>query len=225
MNFSRLVLSGWLIALAFGLLGCASQESVTVATLRGVMRGSLLPQTDGSPPQLDSRFRYLRVQYNQLPAVYMALGFVDVQANHSIQTWYSADGEVIQLHDGRIVGTVGIPHDWTNVKFSALPSWNELASGKPLTYTRQRDSKVGYAYNTTDTVQAVRHGATTQFPSTAPQLPETAWWVEETTPALPTAYVAVLPTIDGPTWVYSYQCLTPQVCLSMQPWPPAFTGP
>lgn len=155
----------------------------------------------------------------------MALGFVDVQASHAIETWYTADGEVIQLRDGRVVGTVGLPHNWANVKLSALPSWNDLASGKPIAYTRQRDSKVGYAYNTTDTIQAVLHSATSQLPSAAPQLPDTAWWVEETTSALPAAYVAVLPTAHGPAWIYSYQCLTPQVCLSMQPWPPAFTRP
>lgn len=209
------------------LSGCASQESPAVATLRHLAQGTLLPSPHGNSHQLDRRFQYLRVQYNKLPSVYMALGYVDYQGSYTVQTWYSADGEVIQLAEGRVIGTVGLPHDWSHVNISALPRWSTLANGQPATYSRQRDSQVGYVYNEVDRVQAVRRpaDAASPLPPTAPQLPATAWWVEETTPALPTAYVAVLPTASGPQWVYSYQCLTPQVCLGMQPWPPAFTGP
>ena len=181
-----------------------------MATLRGVMGGGLLPQSDGSAPRLDKRFQYLRVQYNQQPAVYMALGFVDIRSGHAVQTWYSADGEVIQLIDGRITGTTGLPFDWANVQLSKLPSFDELADGRPLTYSRHRDNKAGYAYNLTDTIQAIRKGANaiSQLPDNTPPLPSNIWWVEETTAALPAAVVAVLPTANGSTWVYSYQCLS-----------------
>lgn len=219
----------WCLVAALVLSGCASQESPIAATFSHIAHGTLLSPKDTTPPTLDKRYRYLRVQYNQLPAVYMVLGYLDSQDTQSVETWYSADGEVIQLREGRIVGTAGLPYDWAHVKLSALPNWGELANGQPMAYTRQRDSRVGYAYNVTDHIEVVRPSGTSaalQFPATAPRLPDTAWWVQETTSALPAAYVAVLPTANGPTWVYSYQCLTPQVCLSMQPWPPAFSyGP
>lgn len=192
------------------------------------MRGNLLPKFDGNMPQLNSSLRYLRVQYNQLPAIFMVLGFVDGQPDHAIETWYSADGEVIQLQNGRLVGTAGLPHDWANVKFTALPQWNALAAGERANYLRQRDSKTNYAYSLTDHVQAIRSPgpSAAQFPYELPALPSTAWWVEETTADLPAAFIAVLPRANNShAWVYSYQCITPQACLRMQPWPPASSGP
>lgn len=205
-------------------MGCASQESPLVATISGLTRNS---DNQKNLPALSTQFKYLRVQYNQLPAVYMVLGYVDTKESQTIQTWYSADGEVIKLEEGRIVGTVGLPHDWSQVKLSGLPSWKVLSSGQPASYSRQRDTKMGYAYSVLDNVQVNLRSANAHspLPPTAPQLPSTAWWVEESTSALPTAYIAVIPEKNDLLWVYSYQCLSPQACLSMQLWPPTFIGP
>lgn len=224
-----LVNAGYLcIVAAVALPGCAVQESPAIETLRNLVQGTMLPLPSGSAPHLNPRFQYLRVQYNSHPHVYMVLGNIDQYEGQAVQTWYSAEGEVIKLRDGRIVGTAGLPHNWLNVRYSNLPPWNELSSGKSAIFSRQRDSRTGYTYNTIDSVQAVRNDSPrTQEPiaGAATTLPDTVWWVTETTTALPAAYIGLQPTASGPQWVYTYQCLSSQACISMQPWPPAYKRP
>jgi hypothetical protein len=172
---------------------------------------------------LNPNLRYLRVTVRGR-VVLMVLGYVDPSPEGNIEVWYSSEGEVIHLQNGRVVATTGLETDWRSVKSHALPGWKDVLARAPLEYTRKRDEMPGYRYGITEKVvlSAVR------VPSNAKLIGMQARdyrWFEETVIAapggLPSARYA-LKVSDGVTRVvYGEQCLSADLCFSWQIWPAA----
>lgn len=183
------------------------------------------------PPPQNSQYTYLRVHLGGRE-VYLALGYVDPLPEGPTEVWYSGSGEVVRMRQGRIVGTTGLSTDWRSVRFSAEPAWTAPASGGAdvlARFTRERDLMPGYRAGVRDEIQRVAIAPPARSDLT-PQYPAPLQWFEErstTVPAnaaLPPARFAVT-RIDGqPQVVYSEQCLTQDLCLSLERWKPATAG-
>lgn len=209
------------------LSGCSS------GTLLSDVTGALYKQQFGSGVDatlnapLNSAFRYLRIEATGGRSALLVLGYIDPHPKGDIEVWYSADKEVVKLQNGRIVGTAGLPVDWRNVHFSNTPPGWEDVKLAPQTVLRSRDEAPGYRYGIADQLTVEKFAGT---PAIA--LPQTlsslmarryTWFRESSTNvgrhALPASWYAVATYHGSQAVVYSFQCLEPQFCLSMQRWP------
>ena len=101
--------------------------------------------------QLNPKLRYLRVTV-QGRVVLMVLGYLEPSPDGEIETWYSSEGELIRLQNGRLVGTGGLETDWRVVKNVSLPAWKELDGRTAVTYRRERDEMPAYRFSIAETV-------------------------------------------------------------------------
>lgn len=212
------------IALALALLvqasGCASNSSPGLDVLQAAMRGGLQGSVS---PQFLSQYRYLRVQLNDFPPAFLVLGVLDPHPDGPTETWYSAKGETLVLRDGRILSTTGLATDWGHVIYSTWPRWNEVGD-RPLLFTRTRDERPSYRYGIQEHMSLERRVLATAPPSPAAPIANAQWFLEQTA-QLPPAWYAIHLSDGPPRWAYTYQCLKPDFCLSVQPWPPQAPGP
>lgn len=213
----------WLsVVVFFCLSGCSSGSLLSDVT-RALYQGRFGSGVDAtSTASLNPAYRYLRVVVNGSQPLLLVLGYVDPHPQGDIEVWYSADQEVIKIQHGRLVGTAGLPSDWRNVHFTeTLPTWAAV-SQSPQRLTRVRDETSGYRYGISEqlTVEAVAGRPAIKLPDTLPAAQYT--WYRETVSSgdLPAAWYAVGSYQGQQTVVYSFQCLAPGWCLSMQRWPP-----
>ena len=207
------VISYALICVLSALTGCRNNPTYDTLT-------TLLPW-HRQYVQVQPGFEYLWVSVDGRASL-MALGERNVQGKATDmrvhEYWYTGQGEMLYLLNGRIQEVKGFTHEWRG-QSSATPDWAEiLSSQRELTWRRQLDMMPGYQYN------LVTHLTTYQIP--APRsLPEgvtaKASWVED---AVDTK------TRDGRPWrhrqrfallhgqvVYSEQCVSDSFCLKLRP--------
>lgn len=186
--------------------------------------------TQEPTPHLDARYSYLRVHQDAQPSAYLVLGYLDGQGSQAIQTWYSAQREVLQVQQGRIIAAHGLPVAWHHVTWSpTLPDWPEVASVR--SYRRQLDvdqsayarvdDLVLRAVSWVDVPDQVRSGIKSDDTSPEPG-PQWRWFVEQPKTddgelsAPLTTWLAL--GQDG-NWAFTRQCLRADYCLNLQPWP------
>ena len=179
---------------------------------------------------LNPALRYLRVTVRGR-VVLMVLGYIEPHAEGQIETWYSAEGEVMRLQNGRVVATTGLETDWRAVRNFSLPAWKDVASmaGRaPVVYRRERDEMPGYRYGIAETVSL--YAVPAPFNARLAVLPSQGLrWYEEAVrgqpDGLPSARFA-LQTRDGePRVVYGEQCLSLNLCIAWQTWPATQQAP
>jgi hypothetical protein len=170
---------------------------------------------------LNPQLRYLRVSTQGRNAL-MVLGYEDPTDSGPIETWYSREGEVLRLQNGRMVGTAGLTVDWQSVRYKGLPAWAEMAGGQVAEFERQRDEMPGYRFNVADqlVLRPVPPPANAALEGlNAADLV----WYEETVMRpngpLPSARYALRDKDGVRTVVYGEQCLSAQFCMSWQTWP------
>ncbi len=170
--------------------------------------------------KLNPGLRYLRVTVRGR-VVLMVLGYVEPSTEGEINTWYSAEGEVIHLQNGRIVGTAGLETDWRAVRNASLPTWKDMIARPAVTYRRERDEMPGYRFGIAETVSL--------YPVPAPSnaklvglTVEGLRWYEEAVlgqpDGLPSARFALLANDGNPLVIYAEQCLSQNLCLAWQIW-------
>lgn len=197
------------------LAGCIhTPVTLTVAEALGLGRS-----VDALP--LNPALRYLRVSVQGRTAL-MVLGYVDSSEAGPIEVWYSSQGEVLQLHNGRLVASSGLAVDWRSVSYTSLPSWAEVSARGSAEFTRHRDEMPGYRYGVVDklVLRAVRPPTDASLAG----LPATDLrWFEETVVApgrpLPSARYGLRIQGGVSTVVYGEQCLADQFCMAWQTWP------
>ena len=178
------------------------------------------PAADTAP--LNPAFQYLRVAVGKNVAL-VELGYIDASPQPDTEVWYSASKEAIRLWHGRLAGTAGLNTDWRTVKFSDVPSWKSALQGG-ATYRRQRDVMPGYLVGVREQVliRPIASPLKSEFVGTPPLGLQ---WFEELSapeglaPKLPAARFAV--DLSGPQErvIYSEQCLSAELCLTIQVWP------
>lgn len=226
----------FLAAVFLTLAGCTSAGSVLMQTSQLLGRQALSGASGALPPHPDPRYRYLRVQASgQAPAM-LVLAYLDPHPLGAIEVWFSAQGEVLKLQNGRIVATHGLALDWAAVRFlAAPPAWSEVGAS-PARFDRERDELPHYRYGLRE--QVTVRAATVPPPASAlsgsvhPDMAARYLWFHESATPADTAAAPYTPGsapltswfawglhLGQPMVVYSEQCLGPDFCLRMQRWP------
>ena len=171
---------------------------------------------------LNPNLSYLRVTVGGDRAVLMVLGYVEPTPNGPIETWYSSEGEVLKLQNGRVVATKGLAVDWVGTRYSSLHGWAEMVRRMSSEFSRQTDQMPGYRFGIDETISI----ASVREPNNSNLVGVSAdnlRWYEETvrgtSHGLPSARYGLRLTPSGPLLVYGEQCLSNDFCISWQPWP------
>jgi len=209
------------LGLLAGLWGCSSGLDAIVATAR---RTASPDGESGDSPRLDPRFQYIRTTSGARVA-YVAQGYVEPAPAGPISVWYSGDREVLKFQQGRLVGAAGLNHEWWNVRFSGVPSWDVLLkSDSEKTYTRYRDVMPGYRSSVEDRL-SIRRIAPPKRTALRGMPAESLTWFQErqvgvaTDMALPPAIYGVEVRNEAAEVVYGEQCIAKELCFTWQRWP------
>lgn len=166
----------YLISISLFLLtACAGQQqSLIYETFK---LGINSPNTIVDEAPLNPNFRYLKVDANGMPAL-LVLGYIDQKKQSKHDVWYSAFKEVIEIKDGRLGNTEGLPINWTEVTLIDAPPLQEVLKFSldteskskqklpKLRYMRIRTVMPGYHVNIRETVVME---ALNEIPSDAPK--------------------------------------------------------
>jgi hypothetical protein len=177
--------------------------------------------------KLNPQYRYLRVQVEGHAAALMVLGYIDPHPQGDIEVWYSGNGEVIRIQNGRIVATSGLPIDWRAVRLSIPPPAWTAVPAEGAVYQRSRDEMPLHRYAITERLKLARLAGVPPAVSTSPlpqaQAHAATWFREDTLSStgepVPPAWFAWGQYLGQGAVVYSYQCLSGSFCLRLMPWP------
>lgn len=216
MRFSRWVMCwGSLVLLSLG--GCAhTPVSLTLFELMGLNQ-----QVDKL--QLNPQLRYLRVRVDGRTTL-MVMGYSETTPQGQLETWYSGEGEVLRLLNGRVASTVGLNTDWRAVRNTALPSWAALMAGQSVDFVRERDVMPGHRFGVSETVSLYRVAVPDRSNFVGVKSSDLQWFEEFVRDAKGSfaARYALRDVAGVPTVVYGEQCLSDNLCFSWQPWPVSF---
>ena len=175
-----------------------------------------------SEAKLNPNYQYLHVTLAGAKPALLVLGYVDAHPQGNIEVWYSGQGEVLRLQNGRLVGATGLAVEWRRVVYPEAPlAWNSVPAAG-VQYARIRDEYPGYRLGLVDQV-FLTHLKNPPV-DLLPDAPAKVTWYEERyldasgTP-VPVAWFALGNHGDQNTIVYSRQCLSLNVCLTLQRWP------
>lgn len=172
--------------------------------------------------QLNPDYRYLHVTLAGAKPALLVLGYVDAHPQGEIEVWYSAQGEVLRLQNGRLVGAAGLPVEWRRVAYPQTPPAWQAVPSEGARFTSVRDEQPGYQLGKVEQVLL------TPLPKPPLAMSEpalaTATWFQESYsdargPTRPDAWFALGKHGGTTTIVYSRQCLSASVCLYLQRWP------
>ena len=176
-------------------------------------------QVDATP--LNPKLRYLRVTVKGR-VILLVLGYKESHDLGPIETWYSAEGEVLRMQNGRILSTTGLQVDWRAVRHKEQPSWAYLLEHNSLQFKREIDEMPGYRFGIEQKLSLY------QIPTPKNALlkglpPSDLRWLEEKVldqnNGLPSARYG-LQIKDGlHKVVYADQCLSKDFCFTWQIWP------
>jgi|GEM_PF-4887596 len=102
--------------------GCSSQSDAAWKTIQMGFRNET-SQIEKAP--LKNNLSYLRVNINGLD-VLLVKGYIDSGSNGLVDVWYSSDGSVLRIQEGRYVGSFGFDQNWQEVFRNDAPSFNML---------------------------------------------------------------------------------------------------
>ena len=205
-----------------GLGACASNSLLSEVT-SAVFRDNL-PFQSPQPlaTQLNPNYRYLHVTLAGAKPALLVLGYVDTHPQGDIEVWYSAQGEVLRLQNGRVVGAAGLPVQWRRVEYLQMPpTWQSVPPEGAL-FSSVRDEQPGYRHGLVEQV-SLKKLQQAPFDLPGKTHATSAWFQESYSDAngtsRPDAWFALGQYGDQKVIVYSRQCLSSSVCLSLQRWP------
>lgn len=166
---------------------------------------------------LNPNLRYLRVAVRGR-VVLMVLGYVEPHAEGEINTWYSSEGEVLRLQNGRVIATIGLETDWRAVRNFSLPAWKNLDESATVSYRRERDEMPGYRYGIAETVALYAIPAPSNSKLKGVPASDLRWFAESSD-GLPLARYALRITDGELRVIYAEQCLSQEFCINWQTWP------
>lgn len=206
-------------AAAAVLAACTPGMTAAVSSVKAVVQGG----GGAEAAKLDPNFAYLLVTRGRYSALFWR-GLVEKTAQGPVEVYYSGDGEVLRLRDGRIVGVSGVPTEWTRVDDGA-PGWSAVAkSPGPVAFVRVRDVMPGYRSGVRDELTLARIAPPAKSALRVVD-PQTLTWFEEHMSARAARHDALPPVryaldLAGgePAVIYSEQCLAPDFCFTWQRW-------
>ena len=185
---------------------------------------------DAIPAMPDLRYRYLRLELQGHPPALLVLGYVEPDPQGDVSVWYTGNQEVLRMQNGRVVAVTGTAQDWQRSRFTPNPPIWTAVPEQGLDYVRERDELQGYRFGHTEQVHLTDWQGLPpmELPSTLPRpkAAEYRWFRESVIsasgavgPTLPDAWFAWGRHRGAETIVYSEQCIAPDFCLKLQPWP------
>lgn len=172
--------------------------------------------------KLNPNLRYLRVTVGTDRVVLMVLGYLEPTEQGPIETWYSSEGEVLKLQNGRVLSTAGMAVDWRATQYTGLLLWPDMVQRMSSEFVRQTDQMPGYKFGIQEKVSIANVPAPTNA-NLVGMAPSNLRWYEETvrgtSHGLPYASYALRLSTSGPVVVYGQQCFSNDFCISWQPWP------
>ncbi len=187
--------------------GCSISSNAFLQTLK---QFTSRDSSSADSFKTDPRYRYLRVTHEGGVSI-VVLGALENSPRGQVEVYYSADGALLRLQNGRLVGSTGLLPEWRSVNLPELPSWSSLAAeGKPLQWERVRDVMPGYRYGIQDKL-VLSQVPTPRSTGLIGVDPQKLSWFEERTEA---SYATL-----GETVVYGEQCVSARNCLKWQRWP------
>jgi len=212
-----LLCSSFLLCLV-SLSGCGH----TPITLTFYEAAGIDKRTNLDDFQLNPNLRYLRVTIKDKPLL-LVLGYTETLPQGTLDTWYSNQGEVIQLLNGRLWSTVGLAIDWKNIRYEVLPTWSKLMSQGSSQFLRTRDQMPGYSFDIQHVVHIYSVAAPLQSNLVGQHATQLKWFEEkvESTKSdnLPSARYGIALKDGQPVQVYGEQCFSNELCFSWQAWP------
>jgi hypothetical protein len=177
--------------------------------------------------KLNPNLKYLRVTVRDR-SVLMVLGYLDNTPQGNIETWYSSEGEVLRLLNGRVLSTNGLELDWRNVKYEFLPTWSAVigssSNSSDFQFVRTFDHMPSYKFGISEVVNLYGVGVPSNSNLIGLPANQLKWFEEKvkgTSHGLPSARYG-LGTKDGQAVVvYGEQCFSSELCFSWQTWPVA----
>ena len=222
MNWFFIKLLGAVVGLST-LTGCV-QTPISQTMFEAFGKGK---SSNVDTVKLNPNLKYLRVTVRDR-SVLMVLGYLDSTPQGNIETWYSSEGEVLRLLNGRVLSTNGLELDWRNVKYESLPNWSALSGSSSnssnFQITRSLDLMPAYKFGIAEVVYL--YGVNAPINSNLVGLPanQLKWFEEKvkgTTHGLPSARYGLITKDGHAVVVYGEQCFSSELCFSWQTWPVA----
>jgi hypothetical protein len=207
------------LTLAVLLGGCGANMRAAVGTAAQALDGGAAGVD--TPQALDPRLHYLRVQVGRQVGLMVRADAGRAPAE-PVTYWYSADGALLRLRDGLLVGLTESSRSWRVARGPEAVDWLAVAQGRPFDYRRIVDQQPGYRIGLRETrrIQAQPSApAGHQLRQAGARL---QWFVERDPSAetdLATWYAVDL-AVEPPRVVYGQACLAADWCINWQPWPP-----
>jgi len=217
-SFVLCLLSCFGMLFLVSLTGC----SHTPITLTFYEAAGIDKRTNLDDFKLNPSLSYLRVTIKDKPLL-MVLGYTETLPQGTLDTWYSNQGEVLQLLNGRVWSTAGVAIDWKNVRFESLPSWTSLQAQGSAQFLRTHDQMPGYAFGIQQKLQIYSVSAPAQSNLVGLPASQLKWFEEKVvstkSDTLPSARYGIALKDGQPVQVYGEQCFSNELCFSWQAWP------
>ena len=215
------------IAALLTLSACTGGMGAAVQSVR-----ELLPSTGrAEAPKLDPNLEYLRVTRGKRVA-FLWRGSVEHSRPLPVDVFYSGQGEVVRVQNGRIVGALGLTTEWRRVDVVS-PTWAVIAQAPAeARVIRTRDIMPGYFSGIREELAVVSIAPPAKSALSGLRPEALAWFEERATtrppPGVeslpPTRYAVDLAKGDGVV-VYAEQCLAADLCFAWQRWSAAMQQP
>lgn len=202
-------------------MGCSTSTGTSPAftSASEVIKG-LWPGEAALKTPLTTQYRTIHVELNGQTAT-LVLGHEETVAAKRVQVWYGADGLALKTSsEGRLLGVWGLGTEWTLLRLVDAPSFDPVQN--PVQFRRIRSEMPGYRVNITEAVTLRRlNNAPSEIRSDF-KAKKLQWYEELSTvvgdprrPSLEAFYgFQQNMTSHQLAWVYSYQCLREDLCLS-----------
>jgi hypothetical protein len=200
------------------LAGCGANMRAAIVTARQAMDGGATQA--GSPAGLDPRFDYLRVHVGR-QAGWMVRADDGPSPRGPLTHWYSADGALLRLLDGRLAGMTDGSRSWRATGLPVAVDWTALSRGGALEYRQTVDLQPGYRLGLVRQrrLQASAEAAPGHRLQAPPQV-VVQWFVEKDAGGADNGamWYAIDMAAQPPRVLYGQACLEPDWCLSWQTW-------
>jgi hypothetical protein len=208
------------IAAVLTLSACTGGMGAAVQSMR-----ELLPSAGSTEaPKLDPKLEYIRVTRGKRVA-FLWRGSVERWQALPVDVFYSGQGEVVRVQNGRIVGALGLTTEWRRVNIVS-PTWAAIARAPAeARVIRTRDVMPGYFSGVREelALRSIRPPAGLALSGVRAEA--LAWFEERATtrppPGVqrlpPTRYAVDLAQGEGVV-VYAEQCLATDLCFAWQRW-------
>jgi hypothetical protein len=210
-----------LFALVLMLLSaCTSMSEATYKTLKAALvshdSSSALIQDSGIAPA----FKTMRVLTAQTQSI-LVLGEIEQSPDGEIEVWFSGQGEILRIQNGKIVSTAGLAINWVRSRYKVIEH-DRLANR--TVYRVTRDVMPGWRYGYAQEMS--------QSPLAAPPASVARWFDGKERTAELAGWTVLQPTDRrqaDQAWQVAYfghnhrgqtragyQCLAPDLCLGWE---------